>query len=46
LDIIWQPLHTPREGVAALEEALELLAGVVVEQDGLGPAFPAPSTSP
>ena len=36
----------PGEGIAALEEALELLAGVVVEQDGLGPALARPSASP
>ncbi len=34
--------HPQGEGIAALEEALELLTGVVVEQDGLGPAFPRP----
>ncbi len=34
--------HPQRERIAALEEALELLAGAIVEQDGLGPAFTRP----
>jgi hypothetical protein len=39
-DIIWQPLHAPqREGVAALEERLELVARPRVEEDRLGPAL-------